>query len=78
MREVKERRRKWAEKLTPRQPRQNKNIEDAKESETPQIPENKGMLPDDIVKLLAANEKYSLYIFSTSGYCFITFLVTGS
>ena len=61
MREVKERRRKWAEKLTPRQPRQNKNIKDAKESETPQIPENKGMLPDDIVKLLAANEKYSLY-----------------
>ncbi|PWA59731.1 hypothetical protein CTI12_AA388370 [Artemisia annua] len=57
VREVKERRRKWAEKLTPRQPRQNKNIEDAKESETPQIPENKGMLPDDIVKLLAANEK---------------------
>ncbi|KAI7729065.1 hypothetical protein M8C21_004332 [Ambrosia artemisiifolia] len=53
-REVKERRRKWAEKLTPRQPRLNKNVPDEEETETPS---NKGMLPDDIVKLLAANEK---------------------
>ena len=61
MHEVKERRRKWAKKLTPRQPRQNKNTIDVEESETPHIPKNKGMLQDDIFKLLAANEKYSLY-----------------
>ncbi|KAF5766227.1 hypothetical protein HanRHA438_Chr15g0725191 [Helianthus annuus] len=54
-REVKERRRKWAEKLTPRQPRPNKNVPD--EEEETETPSNKGMLPDDIVKLLAANEK---------------------
>lgn len=59
LREVKDRRRKWAEKLTPRQPRLNKSIQDAEEIETPaEAPERKGMLPDDIVKLLAANEKY--------------------
>lgn len=59
LREGKERRRKWAEKLTPRQPRVDKNIKEAEEIETPQqAPETKGMLPDDIVKLLAANEKY--------------------
>ncbi|KAI3760895.1 hypothetical protein L1987_51297 [Smallanthus sonchifolius] len=54
LREVKERRRKCAEKLTPREPRPNKNIPDAEETETQS---NKGMLPDDIVKFLAANEK---------------------
>ncbi|KAI3500534.1 hypothetical protein L1887_36356 [Cichorium endivia] len=55
LREVKERRRKWAEKLTPRA---KKSIQDTEETETQhQASENKGMLPDDIVKLLAANEK---------------------
>ncbi|XP_071711187.1 uncharacterized protein [Rutidosis leptorrhynchoides] len=58
LREVKERRRKWAEKLTPRQPRLNKSIQDADDIEAPtEAPEKKGMLPDDIVKFLAANEK---------------------
>nr|XP_043617659.1 uncharacterized protein LOC122589432 [Erigeron canadensis] len=56
LREGKERRRKWAEKLTPRQPRVDKAIQD--ETETPtQAPEINGMLPDDIVRFLAANEK---------------------
>lgn len=53
LRERKERRRTWAQKLTPRV---NKSIQDAAEEIETQ-PENKGMLPDDIVKLLAANEK---------------------
>ncbi|KVH92581.1 uncharacterized protein LOC112515405 [Cynara cardunculus var. scolymus] len=53
LRERKERRRTWAQKLTPRV---NKSIQDATEEIETQ-PENKGMLPDDIVKLLAANEK---------------------
>ncbi|KAL8199369.1 hypothetical protein R6Q57_012937 [Mikania cordata] len=54
LREGKERRRRWAEKLTPREPRLNKDIPDEDEAETPT---SKGMLPDEIVKLLAANEK---------------------
>ncbi|KAL7606048.1 hypothetical protein Lser_V15G20492 [Lactuca serriola] len=54
LREVKERRRKWAEKLTPRVKNKNSIQEDTEEIETQ---EKKGMLPDDIVKLLAANEK---------------------
>ncbi|KAK9054068.1 hypothetical protein SSX86_025144 [Deinandra increscens subsp. villosa] len=54
LREVKERRRKWAEKLTPRQPRLNKSTPESVDTESPP---NEGMLPDDIVKLLAANEK---------------------
>ncbi|XP_076929015.1 uncharacterized protein LOC143593191 [Bidens hawaiensis] len=55
-REVKERRRKWAEKLTPREPCPNKDVSEPEETETETL-SIKGMLPDDIVKLLAANEK---------------------
>ncbi|KAD6795948.1 hypothetical protein E3N88_06844 [Mikania micrantha] len=56
LREGKERRRRWAEKLTPREPRLNKDIPDEDETVT-LTPTSKGMLPDEIVKLLAANEK---------------------
>lgn len=69
LREVKERRRKWAEKLTPRVKNKNSIQEDTEEIETQ---EKKGMLPDDIVKLLSANEKY--YSFHSSPFIFIYFL----
>ncbi|KAJ9562256.1 hypothetical protein OSB04_007416 [Centaurea solstitialis] len=59
LRERKERRRTWAQKLTPRV---NKSSKDAAEEIETQPDDNKGMLPDDIVKLLAANEKYSLQL----------------
>ncbi|GFQ01925.1 hypothetical protein PHJA_002336400 [Phtheirospermum japonicum] len=58
-REGKERRRQRAQKLTPRSlPKEGKSKKDETETETHEDSEgNKGMLPDDIVKLLAANEK---------------------
>ncbi|KAL6521636.1 hypothetical protein OROGR_018205 [Orobanche gracilis] len=57
-REGKERRRKWAQKLTPRSLPKEENPKNEIESETPEeSQDNKGMLPDDIVKLLAAGEK---------------------
>lgn len=58
VREGKERRRRWAQKLTPRPSREEESIEDVKEIEPKQEAlDNKGMLPDEIVKLLAASEK---------------------
>ncbi|CAN4090534.1 unnamed protein product [Withania somnifera] len=54
--ERKERRRQWAQKLTP-QPMHDESIEDTKEPENAQDSENRGMLPDEIVKILAAREK---------------------
>ncbi|KAL3525744.1 hypothetical protein ACH5RR_014116, partial [Cinchona calisaya] len=49
--------RKWAQKLTPRPSREEESIEDAKEIETKQESrDNKGMLPDEIVKLLVARK----------------------
>lgn len=62
MREGKERRRQWAQKLTPRssRPRPDKSIQNA--TEMPQESEdNKDMLPDDIVQVLAAREKYVMF-----------------
>ncbi|KAL3636503.1 hypothetical protein CASFOL_018802 [Castilleja foliolosa] len=58
-REGKERRRQRAQKLTPRsRPKERKSEKDETETEINEDTEgNKGMLPDDIVKLLAANEK---------------------
>ncbi|CAH9084238.1 unnamed protein product [Cuscuta europaea] len=62
VREAKERRRKWAEKLTPRPKHNKKSNKDATESEVPpEEPEDAttrgGMLPDSIVQLLVAREK---------------------
>ncbi|KAI5665862.1 hypothetical protein M9H77_15715 [Catharanthus roseus] len=58
LREGKERRRKWAEKLTPKPVQEEESIEDSKEIESQEeFRDNKGMLPDEIVKLLAAREK---------------------
>ncbi|KAL3525747.1 hypothetical protein ACH5RR_014119 [Cinchona calisaya] len=54
----KERWRKWAQKLIPRPSREEENIEDMKEIKTKQKSrDNHGMLPDEIVKLLAVSEK---------------------
>lgn len=59
VREGKERRRLWAQKLTPRPSRKGESVQDAVEDETQQKSVgNEGMLPDDIVKVIAAREKY--------------------
>nr|XP_016502002.1 PREDICTED: uncharacterized protein LOC107820254 [Nicotiana tabacum] len=58
VREGKERRRQWAQKLTPRPTRNDESIEDIKEPENAEgSKDNGGMLPDEIVKILAAREK---------------------
>ncbi|GLT68063.1 hypothetical protein SLA2020_403250 [Shorea laevis] len=58
VREGKERRRLWAQKLTPRPSRKGESVQDAVEDETQQKSVgNEGMLPDDIVKVIAAREK---------------------
>ncbi|KAL6957105.1 hypothetical protein U1Q18_045627, partial [Sarracenia purpurea var. burkii] len=58
IREGKERRRQWALKKTPRRSRRDESILDSVETETIQESHaNGGMLPTDIVKLLAAREK---------------------
>ncbi|KAL6499212.1 hypothetical protein OROHE_026240 [Orobanche hederae] len=57
-RERKERRRKRAQKLTPRSLPKEESTKNEIESEMhEESQDNKGMLPDDIVKLLAAGEK---------------------
>ncbi|KAE9466918.1 hypothetical protein C3L33_01179, partial [Rhododendron williamsianum] len=57
-REGKDRRRQWAQKKTPRKPPRAENILDVIEPEsTKESQDNAGMLPNDIVKLLAAREK---------------------
>ncbi|XP_075653283.1 uncharacterized protein LOC142623717 [Castanea sativa] len=57
VREEKERRRKWAQNLTPRPSRKGESAKDAKEAETQESIGNDGMLPNDIVNVLAAREK---------------------
>ncbi|KAH6826847.1 hypothetical protein C2S53_013045 [Perilla frutescens var. hirtella] len=58
VREVKERRRQWAQKLTPRSLPKEESAKHETENETREESlVNKGMLPDDIVKLLAEREK---------------------
>ncbi|CAK9151534.1 unnamed protein product [Ilex paraguariensis] len=58
VREGKERRRQWAQKLTPRPSSASDTVQDRIETEThEETQNNKGMLPDDIVQLLAAREK---------------------
>ncbi|KAF5736098.1 hypothetical protein HS088_TW14G00232 [Tripterygium wilfordii] len=60
VREGKERRRQWAQKLTPRPSKGSKEGESVQDRETEteeQSLDGKGMLPHDIVELLAAREK---------------------
>ncbi|CAN4081603.1 unnamed protein product [Withania somnifera] len=58
VREGKERRRRWAQNLTPRSTPNDESIEDAKKPDKAQeSKDNIGMLPDEIVKILAAREK---------------------
>lgn len=66
-REVKERRRQWAQKLTPRRLPKKEVIQQETEYETTEesVVSN-GMLPDHIVKLLAEREKYVCFLFMTS------------
>lgn len=57
-REGKERRRKWAQRITPRPSKVVEGVADEPQPETnQQSMANIGMLPDDIVQLLAAREK---------------------
>ncbi|KAK4426339.1 hypothetical protein Salat_1402400 [Sesamum alatum] len=58
VREGKERRRKWAQKLTARSLPKEESVRDEEETETHKESQaNKGMLPDEIVKILAEREK---------------------
>lgn len=58
VREGKERRRLWAQKLTPRPSKKDASSKDAVEDEKQQeFLGRDGMLPDDIVKVIAAREK---------------------
>ncbi|KAL0430324.1 UNVERIFIED_CONTAM: hypothetical protein Sradi_0658400 [Sesamum radiatum] len=58
VREGKERRRKWAQKLTARSLPKEESRRDEVETETHEESQaNKGMLPDEIVKILAEREK---------------------
>ncbi|KAL2499749.1 hypothetical protein Adt_25299 [Abeliophyllum distichum] len=57
VREGKQRRRKWAEKLTPRPSRRDgRTINKSKTETNEESLDNEGMLPDDVVQHLAANE----------------------
>ncbi|XP_059642839.1 uncharacterized protein LOC132284726 [Cornus florida] len=59
VREGKERRRQWAQKITPRPSRGNESIKAVVETGTNQESlDTGGMLPNDIVELLAAREKH--------------------
>lgn len=61
-REGKERRRKWAQKKTPRPSTRVESVQDASETETHQESlGTAGMLPPNIVELLAAREKYDSF-----------------
>ncbi|KAJ7944370.1 UDP-N-acetylmuramoyl-L-alanyl-D-glutamate--2, 6-diaminopimelate ligase [Quillaja saponaria] len=58
IREGKERRRQWAQKITPRKSKKSESLQGVSETETQQQSDaSKGMLPDDIVKMLASREK---------------------
>ncbi|GLU13649.1 hypothetical protein SLE2022_302730 [Rubroshorea leprosula] len=58
VREGKERRRLWAQKKTPKKSKEVNNVKDVVEAETEDEPRaNIGMLPTNIVEMLAAREK---------------------
>lgn len=66
IREEKERRRKWAQNITPRPSKAGKNSQDVSGTDTePQRESNTaaGFLPDNIVQMLAAREKYARPLF---------------
>ncbi|KAL2252308.1 UNVERIFIED_CONTAM: hypothetical protein Sindi_0025500, partial [Sesamum indicum] len=57
VREEKERRRKWAQKLTARSlPKEESRIDEEATETHEESQANKGMLPDEIVKILAERE----------------------
>lgn len=59
VREGKERRRLWAQRKTPRPSKGDESVQDVMEAETEKESlGTEGMLPNDIVQLLAAREKY--------------------
>lgn len=66
-REGKERRRLWAQRKTPRpskKPKDDQEIaENGIEEDGNESPERRGMLPNEIVNLLAAREKYDIFMF---------------
>lgn len=67
-REGKERRRLWAQRKTPRPAKGDEDIQNVAEAEPE--PENEslgtaGMLPSDIVEMLAAREKYDIFFVIT-------------
>lgn len=63
VREGKERRRLWAQRKTPRTSKGDKAMQDLAESEPEKTQkealDGSGMLPNDIVEMLAAREKYA-------------------
>ncbi|KAF7809777.1 uncharacterized protein G2W53_036520 [Senna tora] len=57
VREGKERRRKWAQRLTPRPSKTSKDSQDVSGAETQQVSTaDAGLLPDNVVQMLAARE----------------------
>ncbi|PON54077.1 UDP-N-acetylmuramoyl-L-alanyl-D-glutamate-2, 6-diaminopimelate ligase [Parasponia andersonii] len=57
-REGKERRRIWAQRKTPKPSKEAESVQDVAQTENPDEPSGRaGMLPDEIVQLLAAREK---------------------
>lgn len=68
VREGKERRRKWAQRLTPRPSKITKDSKDRSDTKTQLVSmADSGLLPDDVVEMLAAREKYD-FSFSFSKY----------
>lgn len=74
VREAKERRRKWAQNITPRPSKAGKKSKNVIDSETEQKPNTAdGFLPEDIVQMLAARERYVdlTFFFSRAKYVFL-------
>lgn len=66
VREGKERRRLWAQRKTPRQSAKVENGQEGLETETDEESQVKeGMLPTNIVEMLASREKYDITIYSS-------------
>lgn len=78
IREEKKRRRKWAQNITPRPSNAREKSQDISGTKPQQEPNTAaGFLPDNIVQMLAAQEKYVTSHFLLSNYacdCFDKFL----
>lgn len=77
VREGKERRRLWAQKKTPGPSKKVESVQnqDVSETETPIEPSGReGMLPNEIVQLLASREKY-IFCVPYRSFCFFTSLL---